>query len=127
MKTIPIQVESALPETCAASELLALQVLDESMAPEFEPGHVVVIDGSAKLSAGSFVLVERLDGEVVTDLDEPTSEWLIRRWQPDAGSVVLESLNPEWPDEQCAMSTVRVHGVVVQRSGRRRRDRRNYR
>jgi len=129
MKTIPITPIDEVPGTCSSSELLALQVLDDSMAPEFNPGHVVVIDSTARLQAGVFVLLV-VQGSKPTDRIEssPNNTWLVRRWKPVGDNqVVLEALNPEWPDERLAVSAVQVLGVVVQRAGRRRHERRTYR
>ncbi len=136
MKTIPIKAVSDLPTTCSSSALLALQVLDDSMAPEFNPGHVIVIDASARLVEGSFVLVQSLNtaheasSETDTDVkpDAQTNEWMIRRWIPiNPQQVTLEALNPDWVDECVDRHSIQVHGVVVQRAGRRRKDRVHYR
>ena len=128
MKTIPIQPVSDLPTTCSSSELLALRVLDDSMAPEFNVGHVVVIDGSARLAPGAFVLVRKHKKNLQKQPDELTDDWIIRRWSPiDSSQVVLETLNSQWEDKQVAVCDVDVQGVVVQRAGRRRSERRHYR
>lgn len=121
MKTIPILPEE--PATCASSALVALQVLDCSMAPELDITHIVVIDRTGRLSEGSLVLVE---------INE---HLLIRRWQSlDNGlgnglgneKIQLVPLNRLWNTITCAKADVQVKGVVVQRSGRRRKDRKRY-
>jgi len=128
MKTIPIQPVGLADEHCSASELLALQVLDDSMAPEFNPGHVVVIDSSAKISSGAFVLVEILNSAQIHPLDEPGNNWLIRQWQPlDSNEIALKTVNPDWSDQSFQESEIQVRGIVVQRAGRRRHERRIYR
>jgi len=131
MKFIPITPAtqtSALPTTCSSSELLALQVLDHSMAPEFIPGHVVVIDSSARLVPGAYVLIRR-GLEISSDqTNNISSDWVIRRWNPvNAQQVILETLNSDWADERVNACDVEVQGVVVQRAGRRRAERRHYR
>lgn len=85
------------------------------MAPELDNTHIVVIDQTGRLSEGSLVLVE-------------TNEHLmVRRWQPiDNETIQLVPLNPLWNTVICAKSDVQVKGVVVQRSGRRRKDRKRY-
>ena len=134
MKTIPINPIDALPTTCASSELLALQVLDDSMAPEFSPGQVVVIDGSARLVPGAYVLVQQVVSNATgqrPSLETPgenCSDWKIRRWNPvNAHQVELETLNADWDNERVNACDVKVQGVVVQRAGRRRAEHRHYR
>ena len=128
MKTISISPVEELPATCSSSELLALQVLDDSMAPEFNPGHVVVVDGSAKLVPGAYVLIRKRTESASTPPSEVLADWRIRRWNPiDTELVVLETLNSQWADERINVHEVDVQGVVVQRAGRRRAERRHYR
>lgn len=125
MKIIPITPEDALPTTCSSSELLALQVLDDSMAPEFNSGHIVVIDSSARLAPGAYVLISQ------SHVHQPTvsfTDWIIRRWNPvDAQQVILETLSADWANERVNVCDVDIQGVVVQRAGRRRAERRHYR
>ena len=46
---------------CAGAEVFALQVLGQSMAPEFEEGEIIVIEPEGALRDSSFVLAQ-LDG-----------------------------------------------------------------
>ncbi len=102
--------------TCSSSALIALQVLDDSMAPEFMPGHIAVVDNSAHLYDGAFVVVQIAE------------DWLIRRWQScNDDSVVLEALCDDFDNHRVHIDEAHVKGVVVQRAGRRRKDRRHYR
>ena len=122
MKTIPITpiVDSASKfvnehSTCASSALIALQVFDSSMAPELGLGHIVVVDRTGKLQQSSMVLVETHDS------------FLIRRWCPfDEENVELVPLNPLWNSQYFRQADVQLKGVVVQRVGRRRRERKRY-
>ncbi len=141
MRTIPIRPVSdhglEPVNTCSTSSLFALQVLDESMAPEFKPGHVVVVDSSARLKPGSFVLARVVRNESestsvarLSSVNKPTATELgvLRRWQPvDGQNVVLEALNRSWANETVDMRCVNVLGVVIQRAARRRKDRTHYR
>ena len=45
-------------ENCAAKEPFALQVLDDSMYPEFEKDCIVIIDPSINAKNGDYVLYE---------------------------------------------------------------------
>jgi len=103
------------PSTCASSALVALQVLDSSMAPELNVGNVVIIDRSGKLNDGSLVLVETHD------------HLLIRCWRSlDNNEVELIPFNPLWRTVRCIKDEVQLKGVVVQRTGRRRRHNKRY-
>ena len=130
--------------TCSSSSLFALQVLDDSMAPEFTPGHVVVVDSSARLVPGSYVLARVIATESSSsvssisaapissepNLVEATSAdvGVLRRWQPlDDQRVILEALNQNWINDCVDRASVNILGVVVQRAGRRRKDRVHYR
>lgn len=121
MKSIPIipvqgtRANIETPATCASSALVALQVLDASMAPEFDTGHVVVVDRTGRLKDGAFVLVE-IEHQLV-----------LRQWRTlESDCIELVPLNSEWESLRCTQHDARVQGVVVQRSGRRRADRKRY-
>ncbi len=122
MKSIPItpvsdtHANADTPATCASTALVALQVLDASMAPEFAAGHVVVIDRTGRLNDNSYVLVE-VDDQLV-----------LRRWiSVGTDEVDLVPLNSNWETLRYSKRDLTVQGVVVQRSGRRRADRKRYR
>ena len=104
------------------------------MAPEFTPGHVVVVDSSARLIAGAYVLVRVVGTTSVpvgasSQADAGSDELgVLRRWQPlDDHRVVLEALNQNWINECIEIAHVKMLGVIVQRVGRRRKDRIHYR
>ncbi len=122
MKTFPIHpvvnADDAIENrsTCSSSALIALRVLDDSMSPEFMPDHIAVVDNSAHLYDGAFVVVQ---------IEE---DWLIRRWKScHNDSVVLEALSDDFDNRRVHINAANVKGVVVQRAGRRRKDRRHYR
>jgi len=109
---IPV-VPAAAAHDCEGGELFALQVLGESMLPEFAAGDVVVIEPDGRATDGSFVVAFC------------AGEWMLRRLGRRDGAWVLEALNPAAPDATAPiglsdLSTVR--GVVIQKSrpGRRR-------
>ncbi len=69
----------------------ALQVVGDSMAPEFAPGDVVVIDPDLSPAPGDFVHVQLEDGTV-----------LFRKYRPHSlrgrPSFTLIPCNPDWPE-----------------------------
>lgn len=98
---------------CSGGEVFALQVLGQSMAPEFDEGDIVLIEPDGALRDGSFVLAQ-LDGE-----------WTFRQLRAAGAGWLLHALNPAWPDQPLP-DLGAVHGVIIQKSvpGRRRLTRR---
>lgn len=94
---------------CEGAEVFALQVLGQSMAPEFEDGEVIVVEPGGALRDGSFVLAQ-LDGQ-----------WLFRQLRRDGAQWSLQALNPAFAP-QALPDLAAVRGVVIQkaRPGRRR-------
>lgn len=107
------------PTTCTESEPFALQVTDESMAPEFPVGCVVIIDPTASPVNGSFVIA-----------DSGAEGYLLRQLAIDAGGWRLVVANPaaqvRHPDTKIAPGSGAILGVVTQRNIPRR-DRKIYR
>jgi DNA polymerase V len=98
---------------CGASEPFALQVLGDDMAPEFEDGHIVVIDPGGRLVSGCYV-VARIGEEAI-----------LRKLLIEEGKYRLVALKEglsehEFDDLQA------IVGVVSQRAGRRRREHKRY-
>ncbi len=98
---------------CAAAEPFALQVLGNSMAPEFCEGCVVIVDPGAPVTHGAFVVAEHGDGVILRQLIIEENQWS------------LSALKTGYPRIRIAGPGV-IRGVVTQRSGRRRRERKNY-
>ena len=85
-----------------------LQVLDDSMEPEFARGCVITIDPTGRPESGAYVLAERPE------------QFVFRQLRLVGGEVFLEALNKSYPRLRCAEGLAVVKGVVVQRSGPRR-------
>lgn len=101
------------PTTCKESEPFALQVLDDSMAPELWPGCVVVIDPTGVVADGAYVLAEHAGG------------FLIRAYRCAEGVSSLRPLNADYATVEVDATTT-IHGVVVQRAGSRRKHHKRY-
>jgi len=98
---------------CSTAEPYALMVLDDSMAPEFAAGDVIVVEPAGVAREGSFV-VAQVEGDF-------TLRQLVRHgdgWR-------LRTLDGTCPPVDLA-DPAGVHGVVIQKSrpGRRRSVRR---
>ena len=105
--------DDAVLDSCAGGEPFALQVLGDSMEPEFREGEIVVIEPEGLATDGSYVLAWHAD------------EWIFRQLRGDGERWHLHALNPAYPDAPLA-SLEAVRGVIVQKAvpGRRRAGRR---
>ena len=101
-------------QSCATTALFSLEVLDDSMEPEFPIGCIVIIDPSAKAQNGSYVLVENDLGMVMRQL------WI------RAERHYLRPLNDKYHTVRIESDTI-IRGVVTQRKGKRRADKKFYR
>lgn len=100
--------------TCTEAEPFALQVLDDSMEPEFKRGCVVVIDPTGVARDGAFVVV-KLGGEFV-----------LRQLAGGEGELRLVPLNERYLSQPLSAGVAAIKGVVVQRAGRRRSEHKRY-
>ncbi len=96
---------------CGASEPFALRVIGDDMAPEFCDGHIVVIDPGGLVVDGCYVIAR--SGE----------ETILRQLQVKNGKYYL-FCKPGIPVEETEL--LYILGVVSQKAGRRRRDRKRY-
>lgn len=102
------EADLAMPG-CAGGESFALQVLGQSMAPEFNEGEIVIIEPEGLAREGSYVLAQYRD------------EWIFRQLCRNAEGWTLHALNPAWPDLPLPDFSA-VRGVIIQKAlpGRRR-------
>jgi len=98
---------------CAEAEPYALRVLGDSMAPEFSDGHVIIIDPAMPAQHGAYVIID-YDGETT-----------FRQLVIDGERRFLKAVNGSYPMVEL-IGQYSVRGVVVQRAGRRRKDRKHY-
>ena len=101
------------PTTCVESEPYALQVRDDSMAPEFWAGCIILVDPSGHVTDGAYVLAE------------VDNQYVFRLLHKNTQGTFLKSLNPSFPTTRLR-STESIKGVIVQRSGTRRRHHKHY-
>lgn len=98
---------------CAASEPFALRVLGDSMEPEFKDGCIIIIDPSAPVKHGAFVIANTDDGLI------------FRQLIVDGENMFLKPLNPGY-ETQPLPNKRAVTGVIVQRGGARRTEHKHY-
>ena len=101
---------------CGASEPFALQVIDDSMEPEFKRGCVIVIDPSGVIESGCYVLATVENG------------YIFRQLVIEADLYYLQPLNEVYMHERRAIQRDAVKGVIVQQAGAtgKRQDRKHY-
>jgi SOS-response transcriptional repressor LexA len=98
---------------CSGDEPFALRVVGASMVPEFADGQIVIVDPAHPVKTGMFVVVD-YGGEV-----------MFGQLLEVEGSRRLAFLNPDYEAITLAPPYV-VKGVVIQRAGRRRSERKHY-
>ena len=98
---------------CTAAEPFALQVLGDSMAPEFENGHIVIVDPGMSLYHGAYVVIEY------------QGETSLRQFIVEGERYLLRALNVRYPSIELE-SGYKVHGIVIQRAGTRRKEIKHY-
>lgn len=94
---------------CGGGESFALRVLGDSMAPEFNPNEIIIVEPGGAWRPGSFVLAQW------------GGEWTFRQLVETDGGWCLRALNPAYPDQPLS-DLGAIHGVVIQKAvpGRRR-------
>lgn len=99
---------------CGASEPFALRVIGADMAPEFNPGHVVIVDPGGLVKSGCFV---------VAKLGE---ELILRQLVIVEADYRLVALQPGLPETLLTGGINDIIGVISQRSGKRRSEHKRY-
>ncbi|WGZ93302.1 MAG: S24 family peptidase [Candidatus Thiothrix putei] len=89
---------------CSENEPYAMQVIDDSMEPEFAKGCVIVIDPTGIVRDGAYVFA-------IDDKDE----YIFRQLRIVEGKYILVALNDDY--EAIEISGMnRIEGVITQRS-----------
>jgi len=122
-KPFPVRISVEAPEGeafldtehsgCAENEPYALRVLGDSMAPEFNEGHIIIVEPALSAQSGAYVVCE-YEGET----------WL-RQYRVEEGRRFLHAVNEAYPRIEITGRLV-IRGIVSQRVGKRRRDRKHY-
>ena len=94
---------------CASSEPFALQVLGDSMEPEFPDQCIVIIEPSEQRIPGSYVFVE------VEDV-----RWFRQYLRDDDGTERLVAVNDHYPPIELSDLDWKVLGLITQRNVRRK-------
>lgn len=111
---IKAQIEAELAQgSCAANELIALQVIGDSMEPEFKHGAIVIIDQDAVIRDRVYVLV-MIEGGLV-----------LRQLLMEDKRCIIQPLNETYAHERQEVPQTAIRGVIVQQTPHkgRRKDR----
>lgn len=100
---------------CAANEPFALQVLGDSMEPEFKDGCIIIIE---PIQPGAV-----MDGAYV--IAEQAGEYIFRQFHLINGKYWLKALNKKYFDVEIP-NVLLVKGIIVQRAGKRRSESKHY-
>lgn len=99
--------------SCGGSDPFALQVLGDSMAPEFCEGQVIIIEPNGVIKSGCYVFAVY------------EGEYIFRQLLIEQNRYFLRPLNEQYPTLEIEGLAV-VKGVITQRAGRQRREHKHY-
>jgi len=99
--------------SCSEAEPFALQVLGDSMQPEFMNGVVIIVDPEGVVRDGCYVVAIH------------SEEYTFRQYRLHEDKHYLVPLNDLYETEEIP-GIESIKGVVVQQAGKRRKDRRFY-
>lgn len=98
-----------MTQDCSYNELYTLQVLDDSMEPEFPEKCIIVLEPTRVCASGAYVVVSI--GE---------ERWFRQFVQDDQGNEKLMAVKSGYPDIPLEPGSYTIEGVVVQRNVRRK-------
>ena len=99
---------------CGGSEPFALRVIGNDMSPEFEDGHIIIVDPGGLASSGSYVVARTGDEIILRQLQIQDREYRLSALNSGTSSAILKNgLND-------------IVGVVSQRTGVRRKEHKRY-
>ena len=98
---------------CGTDELFALQVLGDSMEPEFQNGCIIVVDPAGVIQNGCFVMAEVNGEHIFRQLLVQEERLYLKPMKSSYETIEIPDLKP-------------IAGVIVQKAGTRRKDRKHY-
>ncbi|HJX18938.1 MAG TPA: S24 family peptidase [Acidiferrobacterales bacterium] len=98
---------------CAELEPYALRVTDDSMAPEFWEGCIIIIEPRHSAQSGQYAVVDYAD------------DTTFRQFVEEDGRRYLKPLNEKYAAVEIT-GPFTVRGIVIQRAGTRRKHHKHY-
>jgi len=118
------------PSTCTEAETFALQVLDDSMEPEFRDKCIIVVDPTGHATDGSYVLAQNPGSSSIkesAESEELVENFLFRQLRKNSNDEwELHALNDAYEPQATTQNLSDILGVIVQRAGTRRRYHKRY-
>lgn len=115
MAEVKINIQDAFKQNlsdgsgCSEAEPFALQVIDDSMEPEFPAGCVIIIDPSGLVRDGAYVFAK-----------DNKDKYIFRQLSIQDQQYTLKPLNDRYNSLVLEQGTRQIEGIVTQRTGRRR-------
>jgi DNA polymerase V len=100
--------------SCGSSEPFALCVIGDDMSPEFEDGHIIIVDPGGQLKTGCFVVVRAEDDVILRQLIIEGDDYRLQSSKSGNIDIVLKRAHCD------------LLGVVSQRAGKRRKQHKHY-
>lgn len=99
--------------SCGGNEPFALRVLGDSMEPEFEDGSVVIVEPTAVIEDGCYVIAVH------------ENEFLFRQLTTERDKWYLRALNQQYPTLEIS-GVAAIKGRVIAKTTSRGRERKKY-
>ena len=106
--------EAADLGNCSASEPFALRVIGDEMLPEFQDGHIIIVDPGGRVVSGCYVVAKHNDEMIFRQLIIEQHNWLLHALDTRISDIPLEN------------GLADIVGVISQRSGKRRSEHKRY-
>ena len=96
---------------CSAEGLepFALRVIGDSMEPEFQDGHIIIVDPGFPLLNSVYAVIKN------------NGEFIFGQYFKDDSGSWIRYLNPEFENIKLE-ADFEVKGIITQRNGRKRKD-----
>ena len=113
---VPDIHKEMMESSCSGSEPFALQVLDDSMEPEFKKDCIIIVDASATVKHECYVMASVENG------------YIFRQLLIDDEKYFITPLNEAYIHEKREIAFEALEGVIVQQASSKgkRKDRKRY-
>lgn len=101
---IPDIKKELMESSCSGSEPFALQVLDDSMEPEFKKDCIIIVDTSAMVEDGCYVMALVENG------------YIFRQLVIEDGRYYIQPLNEAYAHEKREIAFEALEGRIVQQA-----------
>ena len=100
----PDMKQDLMESSCSGTEPFALQVLDDSMEPEFKKDCIIIIDASATVKHECYVMASVENG------------YIFRQLLIEDGRYFITPLNEAYMHEKREVTFESLEGVIVQQA-----------